>query len=66
MPRGDDMFRDYHIVLSNGQERNIKSVAMIVNKNGSLEFENAVGEVTLAIADGAWQYVELETRDDRG
>ena len=62
---GDDMPRDYHIVMTGGQERNIKAVA-VSYVDGAVVFENANGEHSLLLAPGTWQYVELETRDDRG
>ncbi len=56
--------RNYHVVLADGSERDVKASAFIVD-HGSAVFANANGETALAYAPGEWKSVELETRDDR-
>lgn len=56
--------RRYHLVLTNGQERTIAAADVRVI-DGALVFIDGPSSRTLvAYHDGAWQYAELETRDE--
>ena len=67
--------RNYHVVLADGTERNIRA-GDIHTVNGVLEFRNndtrASGsqekgyELVCAYAAGAWTSVEVERLDDKG
>lgn len=55
----------YHLVLTNGDERNVTGTLVHV-QDGALIIRNAQGAHVVTYAAGSWQYVELERQDDRG
>jgi hypothetical protein len=55
----------YHVVLSNGSERDVKADQLSI-ENGVLTFSRSDGELVVAYAEGSWVAVELERRDDKG
>jgi hypothetical protein len=65
--------RNYHVLLSNGNERNIKAKSVEVHE-GSLLFyselsiEETASEsaIVVAYAPGTWVGVEVERLDDKG
>lgn len=62
MPTG---LRDYHVVLADGVERNVRAQALEIGKEGTLEFYNGK-ELVLAYNYNAWKAVEVERLDDKG
>lgn len=57
--------RNYHVVLTDGSERNLTAEDIQVESNGTLWFINGTERV-VAYAPGAWQLVEIERLDDKG
>jgi len=61
--------RNYHLVLEDGTERNIRAEHLRV-VDGVLEFKNGTQEqgfeLVCAYAAGTWKYVEVERLDDKG
>lgn len=55
--------RDYHVVLSDGTERNVRAKSVEAENEGTLVFMNG-SELVLAYAPTTWRYVELELKDD--
>ena len=58
--------RNYHIVLNDGTERNVKASELQIEINGALWFINDAGERFMVYGPATWQLVEVESRDDRG
>jgi hypothetical protein len=58
--------RNYHLVLRDGQERNLKAADFEVTTSGALYFSNADGETVAVYAAGGWTMVEVERLDDKG
>jgi hypothetical protein len=56
--------RNYHVVLADGTETNIKASTMSIYAEGVLAFLNG-DQVIRAYAPGAWTYVEVERMDDK-
>ena len=56
---------DYHIVLSNGEERNVKGAGAYLH-DGALLFKTHQGAHAVCYAAGQWTMYELERQDDRG
>lgn len=71
-----ELMRNFHVVLTDGSERNIKAGTAVVSPNGALEFRNnetrvsgsdVTGfELVCAYAEGTWVMVEVERLDDKG
>jgi len=57
-------FRNYHIILMDGTERNIRAKSVEVKSNGTLVFSNS--ELVVAYSAGNWKMVETEQKDDKG
>ena len=55
--------RNYHLILTDG-ERDVKADNVNITATGALQITNANGELVVCYAPGAWQMVEVETRDD--
>ena len=55
----------YHVILTNGDERDIKAVAANIEQ-GWLVFRNAQGAHVVGYAPGQAVLYELERADDRG
>lgn len=58
--------RNYHLILTGGDERNIKAADFHVDDNGNLAFNSQDGDPICVYARGAWQVVEVERLDDKG
>jgi hypothetical protein len=61
--------RNYHIILMDGTERNVRAEAVEVSPAGVLAFSNAAGkgrELQVAYAPQQWKMVEVERQDDKG
>jgi hypothetical protein len=56
--------RNYHIVLANGMERNVKAEHVRVEAAGALVFMHGKDTI-LAYAAGVWTAVEVERLDDK-
>ena len=57
---------NFHVVLTDGSERNIKA-GEAKRQNGDLIFvREGSTEEKLVIAAGQWKYCEPEAQDDRG
>lgn len=56
--------RSYHVILSDGEERDIRAEEIAVSDSGSLLFLNG-SEVVVAYGAGAWKMVEVERKDDK-
>jgi hypothetical protein len=56
--------RVYHVVLSDGKERDVTAHEVLVH-NGSLVFRNEAGDDILIYADTAWFAVEVSRLDDK-
>ena len=56
--------RNYHVVLADGSERNVKAKDLEV-RDGVLTFSNE-DEIVCVYASGAWTMVEVERLDDKG
>ena len=56
--------RRYHVVLSNGTERDVEAHEVLVH-NGSLVFRNEAGDDILIYADTAWLACEVNRLDDK-
>jgi len=57
---------NYHVVLTEGEERNVRAKDAEFHSNGSVSFINERGERVITYATGRWVLVEKETRDDTG
>lgn len=56
--------RNWHLVLSDGTERNFMAAsAQVIGE--ALIFVNTNGELLVAYAGGEWKYVEVEQKDDK-
>lgn len=61
--------RDYHLVLADGSERNIRAGSVKVEVNGALSFssgQQGSASLVVAYAPGQWKAVEVERKDDKG
>lgn len=66
--------RNYHVLLSNGNERNIKAKSVDVTDSGaliflselSIEATESESAIVVAYAAGTWVGVEVERLDDKG
>jgi hypothetical protein len=56
--------RNYHVMLTDGKERNIRADDVRIEANGALVFRNGT-EIIVAYAAEAWAVVEVERKDDR-
>ena len=56
--------RNYHVILNDGTERNIRASEIEINPSGALQFSND-DEVIVAYGAGAWKMVEVERKDDK-
>lgn len=57
--------RQYHVVLSNGEERDIMAEAVRIDGSGALVFSNGAEAIVMYNRE-AWLYAEVERQDDRG
>ena len=65
--------RNFHVVLADGSERNIKAKSFAIEE-GVLEFWGELSieatesdvEVVVAYGPGIWAAVEVERKDDKG
>jgi hypothetical protein len=57
------MTRKYHIILTDGKERDVTGSGMEV-RDGALTIENIDGEPMVIYAAGAWTLVETSRKDD--
>jgi hypothetical protein len=61
----DHAMRNFHVVLTDGSERNIKADDFLVEANGVLSFQN--GQERVAVYNATeWKLIEVERLDDRG
>jgi hypothetical protein len=58
--------RKYHLVLGDGEERDVTADTVNITATGALMLSNSSGELVVCYAHGSWVMVEVETRDDRG
>lgn len=56
--------RTYHVVLSDGTERDVVAAEMLIH-NGALVFRNEAGDDILIYADTAWLACEVSRLDDK-
>ena len=56
--------RTYHVVLSDGTERDVVAAEMLIH-NGALVFRNEAGDDILIYADTAWLVCEVSRLDDK-
>ena len=64
-PKTTDNPHKYHVVLSDGTERDVPG-RDVHTHDGALIIDNAAGEAAVLYAPGQWMLCELERRDDRG
>lgn len=57
--------RNYHVVLMDGTERNIRAKTVEIEDSGVLQFVNG-NELVVAYAHDTWKMVETEQKDDKG
>lgn len=57
--------KKYHLVLSDGSERDVRAEDANIVEGGALVFMNANAEPVIAYAHGSWRLCEVEARDDR-
>ena len=66
--------RNYHVLLANGNERNINAKSVDVDPSGaliflselSIESTESEASIVVAYAHGTWVGVEVERQDDKG
>lgn len=56
--------RSYHVILENGEERDIRADEIAVSESGAILFLNG-SETIVAYGAGAWKMVEVERKDDK-
>jgi hypothetical protein len=63
--KGVNDMRNYHVILTDGSERNVRADLATVDATGSLVFENGTERI-MVYAPGTWTMCELERKDDTG
>jgi hypothetical protein len=58
-------WRNFHLVLVDGSERNVRAREVSVDDTGALHLSNEK-ETQVIYAPGQWKMVEVEQKDDKG
>jgi len=58
-------WRNFHIVLKDGTERNVRAREIRESATGALHLENEK-ETQVIYAPGEWKMAETEQKDDKG